>query len=249
MYRESNTVTTLTAAHRSVLVRSARAMSFEESYWTRDSQYRRFDDYRDALDATRRWYGGFLRLVRRDLPAAGRHLDVGCGHGAIVHLLSERGLDSHGIDVSTYIVEEAQAYAPSLADRFAVGNIEHGSPFPGPFELVTCLEVLEHLPEPARALENITSVLAPGGRLIATTPNPENRFPLSDPETADPTHISLHPPNWWKDAVIDAGLDVRRATTFWPVPLLWRLHPALSRSIALGAEVAPGTLIVAEQSA
>ena len=56
--------------------------SFEESYWTADSQYRKFEDYAGALAALRDWYQGFFRLVGSQLSAPGRALDAGCGHGA-----------------------------------------------------------------------------------------------------------------------------------------------------------------------
>lgn len=220
---------------------------FDESYWSRESHYRRFADYRAALESTMRWYRGLVRLVRRDLPHSGRHLDAGCGHGALVHLMLERGLDSHGVDVSEYIVAEAREAQPWLADRFEVADLEQSIPVDGSFEAITCLEVLEHVEQPDAVLEVLADRLAPGGRLIATTPNPANRFPYYDPARSDPTHISLHPPAWWGEAAATAGLVPVRLTTFWAVPLLWRLHPALSLFLPTGPAVGPGTLLVAER--
>lgn len=219
---------------------------FEQDYWERDSHYKRFGDYKAGLEATMGWYQAFVRFVDRLLPRSGRHLDIGCGHGAIVHLLDRRGLESHGIDVSEFMIEQAKEYEPRLAARFAVASVEDEPPFPRPFDVITCLEVLEHLEHPREALAAMARNLAPGGILIATTPNPANRFPRNDPSTSDPTHISLHEPAWWRQAAEEQNLEVRRSVTYFPVPLLWRANPRLGQWIPLGERIGPGYLLAAE---
>ena len=132
------------------------------------------------------------------LPPPGRAVDVGCGHGAIVHALLERGWDARGFDMSEWMIDAARKHAPQLgADRFVVGDV-NAFPFDGAFELVTCFEVLEHIPDPLPALGALRDHLAPGGRLIATTPNLEPLMPAKDPLTSDPTHVSVHSPRWWR---------------------------------------------------
>jgi 2-polyprenyl-3-methyl-5-hydroxy-6-metoxy-1,4-benzoquinol methylase len=221
---------------------------FGEEYWHEASHYRRFEDYATGLRQTRRWYVGLLRLIGRYLPPSGRHLDAGCGHGAIVHLMLDRGFDAYGMDRSRYIVEQAQAFAPHLAGRFSVGTLGEDAPFGGGFGVITCFEVLEHVDDPDAVLDALAGMLAPSGRLIATTPNPANRFPYYDPTVSDPTHVSLHPPAWWEEALRRSGLVPLRVSTFWSVPLAWRLHSALSLSVPTGAHVGPGTLLVAERA-
>ena len=217
---------------------------FEHDYWERDSHYKRFADYRTGLEATMDWYQAFIRFVDDILPRSGRHLDAGCGHGAIVHLLAERGLESYGIDVSAYMVEQAQEFELRFRDRFAVASIEDELPFPDPFDVVSCLEVLEHVERPRDAVAALVRHLAPGGLLVVTTPNPANRFPRYDPSTSDPTHISLHEPRWWREAAEQDGLEILRSVTYWPVPLLWRAHSVLGRWVPLGERVGPGYLLV-----
>lgn len=221
---------------------------FEQDYWERDSHYKRFADYRTGLEATMRWYQAFVRFVGDLLPRGGRHLDVGCGHGAIVHLLDGRGLESHGIDVSEFMIEQARAYDPRFADRFAVASVDDELPLPGPFDVLTCLEVLEHLEHPREAVTALARHLAPGGLLIATTPNPANHFPRNDPSTSDPTHISLREPSWWRGAAEEEGLAVERSVTYWPVPLLWRLSPRLGHWFPLGERIGPGYLLAARRA-
>ena len=220
---------------------------FERSYWERDSHYKRFAGYRAGLEATMAWYRAFTRFVDDLLPCSGRHLDAGCGHGAIVHLLAQRGLESYGIDVSSYMIEQAQEFDPKYRNRFAIASVKDELPFPDPFDVVTCLEVLEHIERPQEAIGAMARHLAPGGLLVATTPNPANRFPLYNPATSDPTHISLHEPAWWRDGAEKEGLDVLRSVTYWPVPLLWRLSPELGRWIGVGNTVGPCYLLAARR--
>jgi SAM-dependent methyltransferase len=221
--------------------------TFEQSYWTEDSQYRKFEGYAAALAALRDWHHGLMRLIDPHLPRNGRrHVDAGCGHGAIVHELLERGWDAHGFDTSRWIIEQARRHAPEHADRFAAGELQ-AVPFDGRFDLITCLEVLEHIPQPLPALRSLADRLTPGGRLVVTTPNRRPLLPWRDQLEADPTHVSVHEPAWWRGALEAAGLHVLSVSTFLAVPVLWRLHPALSLWIPLGRRTAPGILIVAER--
>jgi 2-polyprenyl-3-methyl-5-hydroxy-6-metoxy-1,4-benzoquinol methylase len=217
---------------------------FDERYWRELSHYRKYGDYPEALLSTTRWYAAFMRLLGDLVPAEGRHLDAGCGHGAIVHMMAARGLDAYGVDASEWVIEEAKSYAPELADHFAVADIEQSLVFDGAFDLITSLEVVEHLADPVAAISCMTNGLAPGGTLVLTTPNPANRIPRNDPTTSDPTHISLHPPPWWRDAAIAAGLHIEREWTYYPIPVLWRISPLLARWIPLG-QIGPGYVLVA----
>jgi 2-polyprenyl-3-methyl-5-hydroxy-6-metoxy-1,4-benzoquinol methylase len=219
--------------------------AFDEAYWTQASQYRKFEDYATALAALRRWNQGFMRLVTPHLPAFGRHLDAGCGHGAIVHELLDRGWDAHGFDASAWMVAAAHRHAPALADRFAEGQLPD-VPFEGRFELVTCLEVLEHIADPLPSLVALADRLVPGGRLIASTPNLRPLMPWRDTVAADPTHVSVHEPAWWRGALEHAGLRPVHVGTFVATPLLWRLHSDLAPWVPLGPRVGPGLLLVAE---
>ena len=221
--------------------------SFEQEYWTEHSAYRKFEEYVEGLEGTRRWYAGLPRLIGRHLPPPGaRVLDAGCGHGALVHLLHERGYRVTGVDTSEWIIEQARRHAPELADSFVHGDVA-SLPAGEPFDAIVCLEVLEHIPEPVGVLREFHDRLAPGGRLIATTPNLRPLMPWWDPLTSDPTHVSVHEPSWWAKAAERAGFEVERAGTFITVPVIWRYGAALSRWIPLGRRTGPGGLLVARR--
>jgi SAM-dependent methyltransferase len=217
---------------------------FGATYWEEETHYGKLGDYSQALAATMRWYGGLIRLVSTNLPRAGRHLDVGCGHGAIVHLMLERGLDAHGFDASPWMIDQARNAVDGMADRFAVGDAASGIPFEGQFEVISCLEVVEHLEQPDRALKLMRSRLNPGGRLILTTPNPSNFMPFRNPAMNDPTHVSVHEPKWWRQVLGNNGFSVIDDSTYVALPYVWRFSPLLSRWIRFRRDVGPGWIAV-----
>ena len=111
-------------------------------------------------------------------PLAGKKvLDVGCGAGLLCEPLARLGGDVTGIDAAPQNVAAASAHAERqglLIDYRAIGIESLG--VPGGFDLVTSLEVIEHVSDPALFLRGIAGALAPGGLLILSTPN---RTPLS----------------------------------------------------------------------
>jgi SAM-dependent methyltransferase len=99
----------------------------------------------------------------------GRSLDVGCATGYLVEVLRELGIDAEGCDVSQFAIDHA---SPGAQGHVRVGNLFAGLPWDdGEFELVTALEILEHLP-PSRvpvALAELRRVCR--GYLYATIPS------------------------------------------------------------------------------
>lgn len=100
---------------------------------------------------------------------ARRTLDVGCATGFVVEALRELGVDAHGCDVSRYAVEHA---APGALGYVRLGDLGRGLPYAdGEFDLVSALEILEHLPPDLvpGALAELRRVCA--GVVYATIPS------------------------------------------------------------------------------
>jgi SAM-dependent methyltransferase len=98
-----------------------------------------------------------------------RTLDVGCATGYLVEVLRERGIDAQGCDLSRFAVDHA---SPGAAGHIRVANLFAGLPWAdGFFDLVTTLEILEHLPpdQVPAALAELARVC--GGYLYATIPS------------------------------------------------------------------------------
>ncbi len=109
-------------------------------------------------------------------PLAGRTaLDVGCGAGLLCEPLARLGAAVTGIDAAPEAIAVAEAHAAQsgLAIDYRACGVETMT---GQFDLVTSLEVVEHVSDPAGFVRGLARVLADGGLLILSTPN---RTPLS----------------------------------------------------------------------
>ncbi len=121
---------------------------------------------RDALDA--HWGGD----VEARHPLAGKSaVDVGCGAGLLCEPLARLGADVTGVDAAPENTAAASAHAEAagLGIRYIPGEI--GSLDLGTFDLVTCLEVIEHVADKPAFLSALAGRLAPDGLMILSTPN------------------------------------------------------------------------------
>ncbi|WP_328748340.1 class I SAM-dependent methyltransferase [Streptomyces sp. NBC_00285] len=107
----------------------------------------------------------FHPWLLRQLPSRfGRALDVGCGSGDLVRLLATRATHVHGIDSDERIIGEARELTdPGLPVTYSVADAL--SYDEGPYDVITCVAVLHHLPL-AGALARFRRQLAPGGTLV-----------------------------------------------------------------------------------
>ncbi|CAM3399884.1 MULTISPECIES: bifunctional 2-polyprenyl-6-hydroxyphenol methylase/3-demethylubiquinol 3-O-methyltransferase UbiG [Sphingomonas] len=105
-----------------------------------------------------------------------RALDVGCGAGLLCEPLARLGAEVTGLDAAPENVAVAAAHAAQsgLEIHYRAGSVEGLSG--ETFDLVTSLEVIEHVADPARFVRGLADALAPGGLMILSTPN---RTPLS----------------------------------------------------------------------
>lgn len=130
----------------------------------------RMEFIRSAIDA--HWgeeVGYDPRSIR---PLTGKSaLDVGCGAGLVCEPLKRLGADVTGVDASAENVSVAATHAEAsgLDIRYMAGEV--ASLDIGQFDLVTCLEVIEHVADKRAFLADVAARLAPGGLLVMSTPN------------------------------------------------------------------------------
>ena len=120
---------------------------------------------RDQID--RHWQAD--ECSRRPLEGKSA-LDVGCGAGLLTEPLARLGATVTGIDAAPEVI----AVARDHAGRMGLEIDYHAIPVEqveGQFDLVTALEVIEHVADPAAFLRSLAQRLAPGGLLILSTPN------------------------------------------------------------------------------
>ena len=117
-----------------------------------------------------------LRLdwIASHVPLAGKRvLDVGCGGGILSDSMARRGADVLGIDLASKPLKVAQLHAleagtPSVAYR-EVAVEALAAEQPAAFDAVTCMEMLEHVPDPASVVHACAALAKPGGWVFFST--------------------------------------------------------------------------------
>jgi len=104
-----------------------------------------------------------------------RVLDVGCGGGILSDAMARRGADVLGIDLSTKALRVASLHAleantPSVCYREVSAEML-AAESPSEFDVVTCMEMLEHVPDPLSVVAACASLVRPGGWLFFSTIN------------------------------------------------------------------------------
>ena len=120
------------------------------------------------------------RIAREIAPAT--VLDAGCAKGFLVEALRDRGIEAFGIDVSEHAIESVRE---DIRPHCSAGSLS--DPLPQRYDLITCIEVLEHIP-----VESVDSVVAnlcehTDDVLMSSTPD----------EFGDPTHLNVRPAEYW----------------------------------------------------
>jgi 2-polyprenyl-6-hydroxyphenyl methylase/3-demethylubiquinone-9 3-methyltransferase len=97
-------------------------------------------------------------------------LDVGCGGGILAEAMAQRGARVTGIDLSEKAlrVAELHLHESKLDIRYEKSSVED---FAGEFDIVTCMELLEHVPQPASMVAACARLVRPGGRVFFSTIN------------------------------------------------------------------------------
>lgn len=116
-----------------------------------------------------------LAYIRAGRTLAGQRIaDIGCGGGLVSEALAREGGKVTAIDASPELVAVATAHARTAGldiDYRTALAAELASAQPASFDLVTCLELLEHVPDPDALLGDLARLLRPAGELVVSTVN------------------------------------------------------------------------------
>ena len=122
--------------------------------------------------------GACLEEMRNMNDIRPRILDVGCGTGYLLKKMLDRDLDAWGVDP----YPRGEAIQESLSKRVILGNIQE---LPQrPFQIITAVEVLEHVEDYMKLLESMKELLSPNGFIIITVPNKWEFRPAYSPDGA-----------------------------------------------------------------
>ena len=116
-----------------------------------------------------------MEYINRRTSLAGKAvLDVGCGGGLLCEALAAKGADVTGIDISSISISIARSH--SQVGNYKI-NYEHISPETlarsshQKFDVITCMEMLEHVPDPESIISACATMVKPGGDLFFSTIN------------------------------------------------------------------------------
>ncbi|HVL44390.1 MAG TPA: bifunctional 2-polyprenyl-6-hydroxyphenol methylase/3-demethylubiquinol 3-O-methyltransferase UbiG, partial [Acidovorax sp.] len=135
-------------------------------WWDPDSEFRPLHQINPLrLD----WIHGLSALTGK------RVLDVGCGGGILADSMARKGAEVIGIDLSTKALRVAQLHALEAGTH----NVQYreisaeamAAEQPAGFDVVTCMEMLEHVPDPASVVRACATLVKPGGWVFFSTIN------------------------------------------------------------------------------
>lgn len=144
----------------------------------------------------------------------GRLLDVGCGNGAYLEMLSELGWECWGTEIS----EQAAAWARKRGLNVRVGVLEDLDYPNESFDVITLWHVIEHLPQPLQTLQRIFELLKPGGMVLLGTPNVASTWSKLFGRYWDglhiPFHLQLFSPKTISQLLTAAGFKIQFVKSF-----------------------------------
>lgn len=161
-----------------------------------DNFYRAFEDLhrgeRSVIIRRLQVYLSFVLPVAKAYPSASC-LDLGCGRGEWLELLSQEGLAATGVDLDAGMLAAAQSMGLSVRQADAVQALKDARDCS--IAIVSAFHLVEHLP--FECLQELVTqakrVLVPGGLLIMETPNPDNLRVATNNFYLDPSHIKPIP--------------------------------------------------------
>ena len=116
-----------------------------------------------------------LEWINARAPLAGKKvIDIGCGGGVLTESMARKGADATGIDLSEKALKVADLHGLESGVQVRYEHIaaeDMAAREPGQYDVVTCMEMLEHVPDPASIVRAAATLVKPGGHVLFSTIN------------------------------------------------------------------------------
>jgi 2-polyprenyl-6-hydroxyphenyl methylase / 3-demethylubiquinone-9 3-methyltransferase len=153
-------------AHNFDPVELAKFSDLAHRWWDQDSEFRPLHQINPLRLA---WIEGLVSLSGK------RILDVGCGGGILADSMARRGADVLGIDLATKALKVAQLHALEAqtegVEYREISAEALAAEQPASFDVVTCMEMLEHVPDPSLIVQACSQLVKPNGHVFFSTIN------------------------------------------------------------------------------
>ncbi len=116
-----------------------------------------------------------LDYISQKTPLAGKQvIDIGCGGGILSESMALKGAHVTGIDMNKSVIDVAKLHqleSGTQVEYRVIAAEEMARERPGHYDIVTCLEMLEHVPDPASIIKACATLVKPGGHVFFSTLN------------------------------------------------------------------------------
>lgn len=226
-------------------VDTAEISKFEQlahKWWDRDGEFKPLHDINPLRT---NYINGFADLAEKDV------VDVGCGGGILSEALARRGARVTGIDMGEAPLRVAKEHAEQAGLEIEYRQIQVeklAEQQPAYYDVVTCMEMLEHVPDPASVVKACAQLVKPGGWVVFSTLNRNPKsylFAIVGAEyvlglVPKGTHDYLRfiKPSELSQWVRNAGLDVKDVSgmTFNPLTSRAKLNKDVAVNYFLAAQ-------------
>jgi 2-polyprenyl-6-hydroxyphenyl methylase/3-demethylubiquinone-9 3-methyltransferase len=139
--------------------------SMAERWWDTQGEFKTLHDINPLR----------IAFIKQFSPLEGQRLiDVGCGGGMLTEALAQEGADATGIDLSQDLLDIADLHSLESGIQTSYRNIsaeDMAAQHPQEFDMVTCMEMLEHVPDPGSIIKSCAQLVKPNGMVFFSTLN------------------------------------------------------------------------------
>lgn len=181
----------------------------KERRWEADAKY--LDPFSDLIEWMKHGSG-----VAVDPINGNQLLDIGCATGLFMERMASEGWQAEGLETSSDLAEMAR----SLGRRVETALLEEARYPEQSFDLVSCLHVLEHVPDPTGYMREVFRITRPGGYLLLALPI-NQCFPhllFGNPYLDQPDHLSFFTPRHLDSLLRKTGFEVSAYRTVFSIP-------------------------------